>query len=61
MPDFIVVRRKQKDYVQYTCRIELDLLEELRDVVYDNNLDSVNDLVNRSIKFALKNMKIRGM
>lgn len=27
--------------------------------MYENNLDSVNELVNKSIKFALENMKIK--
>lgn len=59
MPDFIIVKRKRKDYEQYTCRIEVELLEKLKNIVYENNLDSVNELVNKSIKFALENMKIK--
>lgn len=59
MPDFIIVKRKRKDYEQYTCRIEVELLEKLKTIVYENNLDSVNELVNKSIKFALENMKIK--
>ena len=47
MPDFIIVKRKRKDYEQYTCRIEVELLEKLKTIVYENNLDSVNELVNK--------------
>lgn len=58
MPDFIIVKKKRKDYEQYTCRIEVELLEKLKNLVYENNLDSVNEVINKSIKFALENMKI---
>ena len=58
MADFIVKRRKKKDYTQFTARIETDVLEEIRKIVNDNNLISINEFINDSLKFAIKNLKI---
>ena len=58
MADFIVKSRKKKDYTQFTARIETDLLEEIRKIVNDNNLISINEFINDSLKFAIKNLKI---
>lgn len=60
MADFIVKSRKKKDYTQFTARIETDLLEEIRKIVNDNNLISINEFINDSLKFAIKNLKIMG-
>ena len=59
VPDFIVRKRPRKEYVQMTCRLEVDLLEELRTIVAQNGLSSVNVLINDSIKFALDNIEIK--
>lgn len=59
MADFIVKSRKKKDYTQFTARIETDLLEEIRKIVNDNNLISINEFINDSLKFAIKNLKIK--
>ena len=58
MADFIVKSRKKKDYTQFTARIETDVLENVRKIVNENNLISINELINESLKFAFKNMKI---
>lgn len=59
MPDFVIRKRKQKkDYEQFTCRIESELLETLKRTVLDYNLPSINEFINDCIKYALKNMKI---
>ncbi len=57
MADFIIKSKKKKDYTQFTARIETDVLENIRKVVKENNL-SINEFINDSLKFALKNMKI---
>ncbi len=58
MDDFIVKSRKKKDYTQFTARIETDVLETVRKIVNDNNLISINEFINDSLKFAIKNLKI---
>lgn len=58
MADFIVKSRKKKDYTQFTARIETDVLEEIRKIVNDNNLILINEFINDSLKFAIKNLKI---
>jgi hypothetical protein len=58
MPDFVIKRKKKKDYVQFTCRIEPELLEKIKRTVLDYNLPSVNEFINDCIKFAIDNMKI---
>ena len=58
MADFIVKSRKKKDYTQFTAKIETDVLETVRKIVNDNNLISINEFINDSLKFAIKNLKI---
>ena len=58
MADLIVKSRKKKDYTQFTARIETDVLENVRKIVNENNLISINEFINESLKFAIKNMKI---
>ena len=58
MADFIVKSRKKKDYTQFTARIETDVLEDVRRIVTENNLISINEFINDSLKFAIKNLKI---
>lgn len=58
MADFIVKSRKKKDYTQFTARIETDVLEDVRKIVNENNLVSINEFINDSLKFAIKNIKI---
>lgn len=58
MADFIIQKRQRKEYEQFTCRIEADLLEEVKKTVLDNNLKSVNEFINNCIRYSLKNMTI---
>ncbi|MCI8291284.1 MAG: hypothetical protein HFJ25_03400 [Clostridia bacterium] len=59
MKKFILKKNKRKDYVQFTCRIEEGLLEQIRNLVIENNLDSVNGLINDCLQFAMDNMEIK--
>ena len=58
MPDFVIKQKKKKDYKQFTCRIEADVLEKVKRTVLDYNLPSVNEFINECIKYSLDNMKI---
>ena len=58
MADFIVKSRKKKDYTQFTARIETDVLDNIRSIVNDNNLISINEFINDCLKFAIENLKI---
>ena len=58
MPDFVIKYKKKRDYEQFTCRIESDLLETIKRTVLDYNLPSINEFINDCIKYSLKNMKI---
>lgn len=60
MPDFVIKARKRKEYEQFTCRIETDLLEKIRNIVAENNLQSVNEFINECLRFAIENLKIKG-
>lgn len=53
MKEFIVKRRK--NYVQFTCRIEEEVLEQIKHIALDYDL-SVNEYINECIRFALENM-----
>lgn len=55
---FIVHKKKKIEYEQITCRIEEELMEELRRVSILTNTPSLNELINESIRFALDNLKI---
>jgi len=58
MSDFIVKRRAKKEYEQFTCRIEVELLEKVKRTVLDYNLKSINELINMCIEYSLENMKL---
>ncbi len=58
MSDFIVKRRTKKEYEQFTCRIEVELLEKVKRTVLDYNLKSINELINMCIEYSLENMKL---
>lgn len=58
MKEFIVKKKVRKETEQFTCRIEVDLLKEVRSIVLENNLDSVNQFINDCLRFALDNMKL---
>ena len=58
MPEFVIKSKKKKEYEQVTCRIESDLLEQIKRIVLDNNLTSVNELINDCIRFSLDHLQI---
>ncbi len=58
MSDFIVKSRRKKDYTQFTARIETEVLDDIRKIVDDNNLVSINEFINDCLKFAIENIKI---
>lgn len=58
MSDFVIRNKRKKDYEQFTCRIEVELLDKIRRIVLDNNLASVNEFINECLKFAVDNLKI---
>lgn len=58
MPDFIVHAKKKKEYEQFTCRIETDLMDNIRKIVKDNNLNSINEFINDCLRFSIDNIKI---
>lgn len=60
MPDFVIKSKKRKEYEQFTCRIESELLEKVRLIVLDNNLSSVNEFINECIRFSIDNLKNNG-
>ncbi len=58
MADFIIKSRRRKDYTQFTARIETDTLDNIKKIVEDNNLISINEFINDCLKFAIDNLKI---
>lgn len=58
MKEFIVKKKKRKEYEQFTCRIEVDILRKIRNIVIENDLDSVNAFINDCLKFAIENIKV---
>ncbi len=58
MEDFVIKTRKKKEYEQFTCRIEIELLDKIRNIVVDNNLPSVNEFINDCLRFSIDNLKI---
>ncbi len=58
MSDFIVKSRRKKDYTQFTARIETEILDDIRKIVDDNNLVSINEFINDCLKFAIENIKV---
>lgn len=58
MKDFIIKKRSRKDYEQFTCRIEVNLLSKIKKIVCDNNLGSINNFINTCLDFAVNSLKI---
>lgn len=59
MKKFILQKQKKSDYVQFTCRIEENLLEQVRTLVRDNNFKSINRFINDCIQFTIDNIEIK--
>lgn len=45
-------KKINKKYVQYTLRIEEDILEKIKEISIKEDL-SINEVVNQSLKFAI--------
>ena len=58
MADFIIKSRRRKDYTQFTARIETDTLDNIKKIVEDNNLISINEFINDCLKFAIDNLLV---
>lgn len=58
MNKLIVRKNVSKDYVQFTCRIENQILTKIRQIVNENNLYSVNSFINECLEFAINNIEI---
>ena len=58
MPDFVIRKKKKKEAVQCTFRIEPELLETIKKTVIDYNLQSMNEFINACIQYSIDNMKI---
>lgn len=58
MPDFVIKSRKKKEFEQFTCRIEIELLDRIRNIVVTNNLPSVNEFINDCLRFSIENLKV---
>ncbi len=58
MPNFVIEPKKKKEYEQFTCRIEVELLEKARKIVLENNLPSVNEFINLCMRFSIDNLSV---
>ncbi len=58
MSEFIIRTKKKKEYEQFTCRIETDLMDKIRNIVVENNLTSINEFINDCLRFSIDNIKI---
>lgn len=50
--------KNKKNYIQFTCRMDPELLEKVKRTTLDYNIESTNVLINNCLRFALKNMKV---
>ncbi len=58
MNKLIVRKSIQKDYIQFTCRIEENTLTTIKKIVNENNLYSINSFINECLEFAINNIEI---
>lgn len=56
MSKFIVRARVKKRYEQLTVRIEEELLEEIKEIVNEHNLESVSNFIGQCLKFSTDNI-----
>lgn len=50
--------KKKKNYTQFSCKMDADMLEKVKRTVLDYDIESTNVFINDCIKYALKNMEI---
>lgn len=48
----------KRNYIQFTCRMDPELLEQVKQTTLDYDLESTNVLINDCLRFALENMKV---
>lgn len=49
----IVFRKCHRNFVQYTVRIEEELLEKIRNISYKEDL-SINETINQSLEYVVE-------
>lgn len=49
---------EKKEYTQFSCKMNKEMLEQVKRTVLDYDLKSVSSFMNDCIRYALKNMKI---
>ena len=57
MDKLIIKRKIKKEYEQFTCRIEVDLIDKLREISKESNI-SINEIISECIKYGLNNVEI---
>ena len=43
-----------RDYVQYTCRLDVELLEKIKDIAKKENI-SINECIHQSLELIVNN------
>lgn len=51
--------KKKKNYKQFSCKMDTNMLEQVKKTVLDYDIESINVFINDCIRYALKNMKIK--
>lgn len=51
-----VINSNKKEYEQFTCRIETDLMDNIRKIVKEKNLKSINSFINDCLRFSIKHI-----
>ena len=49
-------KKNEKKYVQYTCRIEEDILNEIKKISVKEDI-SINEAINQSLLYAIDDYK----
>lgn len=49
-------KKNSKKYVQYSLRLEEDILEDVKDIANTEDL-SINECINQSLKFAIEDYR----
>ena len=49
-------KKTDKKYVQYTCRIEEDILDDIKKIASKEDI-SINEAINQSLMFAISDYK----
>lgn len=52
----ISYHKTNRDYVQYTCRIDVELLEKIKHIAKDEGI-SINECIHQSLELIVKNYK----